>query len=145
MGQRQKKTAFRNIHGSLKDGGLCTISTWFDLPQLLRELFDLMGPEKSKILYEKYFLESVEMYETLANACGLRVLEKTPLSTKLSFPTMDNMFKSVYGATHGLFDPTAIERTALEEYKTRWFKNNCYEADLALCGGIITVMKEKPQ
>ena len=142
---KDKKPAFRSIHGSLKGGGLCTISTWFDLPQLLRELFDLMGPEKSKILYEKYFLESVETYETLANACGLRVLEKTPLSTKLSFPTMDNLFKSVYGATHGLFDPTAIERTALEEYKTRWFKNNCYEADLALCGGIITVMKEKPQ
>ena len=142
---KDKEAAFRNIHRSLKTGGLCKISTWFELPSLLRELFDLMGPERSQRLYERYFLEPMESYETLANASGLQVMEKLPLSTKLIFPTLDNLFKSVYGATHGLFDPAAVESEDLEKFKSRWFKDNHYEADLTTCGAIVTVKKVESQ
>ena len=34
---------------------------------------------------------------------------KSPLPLKYSFPVIDDLLKSLYGATHGIFDPSVIE------------------------------------
>ena len=115
-------TAFEGIHHNLKNEGLFGISTLFGMAPITLELIDLIGPDKAHELREKQFLEPVESYESLANACGLCVTKKSPLPVKYSFPVIDDLLKSLYGATHGIFDPSVIEGQALENFKTRYFQ-----------------------
>ena len=106
-----KEKLFKKAHQNLKHRGcFATSTTSLQLPPLLGQLCDLMGPDRSNRYYDSVYFAPLEFYDKMANQYGFSVEVKADdVSRVVPYPNIDSLMKWWFATTHGIFDPTVID------------------------------------
>ena len=112
-----KEKLFKKVHQNLKHRGCFAFTAILELPPLLGQLCDLMGPDRSNRYYNSVYFAPLEFYDKMANQYGFSVEVKADdMSRVVPYPNIDSLMKWWFASTRGIFDRTLIDPVTLDSF-----------------------------
>ena len=121
-----KHNVFERVSKNIRVGGQFVIIVEQNLSELKEEMTQMMGIEKCKAIKNKRFYCTPEKYFELACANGFILTFNKELDNGYNLPNIDSAFSSWYANTFGVFNPSEISLTSLEEFRQKYAQSPMY-------------------
>ena len=119
-----KGTVFQKvyIYHNLRYGGQFAYNTFENIPQILRDMVNLMGEECVQTLFRQVSFLSIEEYVQLAisNGFSVEVLSESVLDQSVKWPSINDVFDWITATMPGHFDSSFIDEPTVHEFKQKY-------------------------